>query len=96
MAKTELEAALRKNDDLYGDSILLILYETKYSIGRYVVRYSYYMSDERFRKKLEKALSAKDMVVERHLITAAQWIDVYSNKDLPIRVIPELSNWEEI
>ena len=96
MNKQELKELARKNSELYGDSIYLIFYETKYSQGRFVVLYAHYMTDERFRKKLEKALSAKDIVaVERHIITAAQWLDVYHDM-WPLRVTPTEITWEEI
>ncbi len=99
MTKSELKeiAIANRNSELYGESILLIYYETKYSRGRYAILYAHYMTDERFRKKLEKLLSAKDMVaVERHLITIEQWLDVYALRDLPVRIDPSNSDWENI
>lgn len=99
MNKEEREKLERmnRNVELYGNSIYLIYYQTKYSIGRFVIHYAYYMTDERFKKKIEKALSSKDIIsVSRMLIPAALWLDVYANKELPIRVTPSSIEWEQL
>ena len=97
MNKEEREKLERRNAELYGDSVYLIYYQTKYSIGRFVIHYAYYMTDERFKKKIEKALSSKDIItVSRMLIPAALWLDVYANKELPIRVTSSGITWEEL
>ena len=97
MTKQEQKELARKNSDIYGDSVYLIYYQTKYSIGRFVIHYAYYMTDERFKKKIEKALSSKDIIsVSRMLIPAALWLDVYADKELPIRVSPSSIEWEQL
>lgn len=99
MNKEEREKLERmnRNIELYGDSIYLIYYQTKCSIGRFVIYYAYYMTDERFKKKIEKALSSKDIIsVSRMLIPAALWLDVYADKELPIRVTPSSIEWEQL
>lgn len=99
MNKEEREKLERmnRNVELYGDSVYLIYYQTKYSVGRFVIHYAYYMTDERFKKKIEKALSSKDIIsVSRMLIPAALWLDVYADKELPIRVTPSSIEWEQL
>ena len=97
MTKNELRDLENKNIELYGDSIYVIYYQTKNSVGRYVIRYAYYMTDERFKKKIEKSLAAKDIIaVSREIIPASLYIDVYADRGLPIRVSPSSIEWEQL
>ena len=93
MTKNELRDLENKNIELYGDSIYVIYYQTKNSVGRYVIRYAYYMTDEKFKK----SLAAKDIIaVSREIIPASLYIDVYADRGLPIRVSPSSIEWEQL
>ena len=81
----------------YGDSLYLIHYQTKTSVGRMVFYYWKYMASLRFRQRIEKALRDESITaVARTVITAQDWKENYLDKPLPIRVIPSSIEWENI
>lgn len=76
MTKQEKRASWRSYNQIYGNCFYVIKYETKYSSGRVVIRYDYYMFNEKFRKRVDRFTSRKDIIkIEKRLVKADRYQD---------------------
>ena len=62
MTKHERRAKEQYFNQIYGNCLYVIKYETKYSKGHIIIKYAYYMLDDKFRRRVDKFIKRKDII----------------------------------
>lgn len=62
MTKYEKRAKWQYYNQVYGNCLYVIKYETKYSKGHLIIRYDYYMFDDKIRRRVDRFIKQKDII----------------------------------
>ena len=62
MTKYEKRAKEQYYKQIYGNCLYVIKYETKYSKGHLIIKYEYYMLDDKIRRRIDKFIKRKDII----------------------------------